>query len=270
VGRKIESLGHSVKLIPPYQVKPFLVGNKNDHNDAIAIGEAAMRPTARFVPVKTLAQQDVQSLQRIRERLVKARTSVANQCRGLLSEYFIVVDKKIASLLVAIPDILENADNGLTPVARGFIRLLADEIHDLNQRIATIEKETLTLVEQNADYQRLLEMPGIGPVTATAFMASVNVNQFKHGRQMAAWIGLAPRQHASGDVNRLGAISKRGNESLRRLLIHGARAVTRWSEGKTDKFNQWINQLKQRMHPNKVIVAVANKLRLELEYSRPR
>jgi transposase len=259
-GRKIESFGHTVKLIPAYQVKPFLIGNKNDKNDAVAIAEASKRPTISIIPVKTLAQQDVQSLQRIRERLVKHRAAVSNQCRGLLSEYFIVVDKKIPTLLKSIPGILEEASNDLSVSGRRFIQKLADEIRYLSQEIKETEQEILELLKDNVDYRRLLTVPGIGPVTATAFMASVNVNQFKNGRQLSAWIGITPKQHASGPVNKMGSITKRGNSTIRQLLIHGARSIVKHSDNKTDPFSQWINQLKKRMHANKVNVAVANKL----------
>lgn len=260
-GRAIQELGHNVKLIPPYQVKPFLVGNKNDHNDAIAIAEASLRPTARFVKVKSLNQQDIQSLQRIRERLVKHHVGVINQLRGLLSEYGIVVEKSPKKLINAIPCVLENAENHLTTVARQFISELYQEVRMLNKKIQRIETDTNELLGDNADYKRILKIRGVGPVTATALIASIgDGKQFKNGRHMAAWVGLTPKQHSSGDMNIMGGITKRGNRSLRRLFIHGARSVINWCENKDDKFSLWIKSLLLRMHPCKAIVAVANKI----------
>jgi transposase len=211
-GRAIQALGHTVKLIPPYQVKPFVVGNKNDHNDAIAIAEASRRPKASFVPVKSLEQQDLQSLQRIRERLIKHRSATGNQLRGLLAEYGIVLPKGLRYLRAQVPLILEDAEQPLTVVARDFIHRLYRELVGHDKQIGEIEKELAALVEQNDDYQRLLTIPGIGPVIATTLLASVgDANYFKNGRQMAAWIGLTPLQHASGDKSRMVGISKRGD-----------------------------------------------------------
>jgi transposase len=260
-GRAIQALGHEVKLIPPYQVKPFLIGNKNDANDAVAIAEASLRPKARFVRVKTLEQQDIQSLQRIRERLVRHHTAVINQLRGLLSEYGIAVRKHPAKLKQAIPAILEDAENTLTTVARKFIHNLYLEALELDEKIKQCEMETRQLLDTNPDFERLMTVPGVGPVIATALIASVgDGKQFRNGRHMSAWLGLTPSQYASGDTNRLGRISKRGNQSLRRLLIHGARAVVNWCHRKDDPLNNWIRSLLLRMHPCKAIVAVASKL----------
>jgi len=203
-GRAIQGLGHTVKLIPPYQVKPFVVGNKNDHNDAIAIAEASRRPKASFVPVKTLEQQDLQSLQRIRERLMKHRTATGNQLRGLLAEYGIVLPKGLRYLRTQVPMILEDAEQPLTIVARGFVHRLYRELVGHDRQISELEAELSALLEHNADYQRLQTIPGIGPVIASVLMASVgNAYYFKNGRQMAAWIGLTPRQHASGEKSRM-------------------------------------------------------------------
>lgn len=260
-GRAILSLGFVVKLIPPHQVKPFLVGNKNDHNDAIAIAEASLRPTARFVPVKTLDQQDIQSLDRIRERLMKHRTATINQLRGLLSEYGIITKVGAKNLLKEIPFILEDASNSLTVIARDFIHLLYLEIIAMNQKILENETTSESILKDNPNYQRLKTVRGIGPVTAGALIASVNnAKQFKNGRSMAAWVGLTPSQHSSGDTNVMGGMTKRGNAQLRKLFIHGARAVMNWCTNKTDKLSLWIKNLLLRMHPCKAIVAVANKI----------
>ena len=260
-GRQIKALGYQVDLIPPHQVKPFLVGNKNDHNDALAIAEAASRPKASFVAVKGLEQQDIQSLYRIRDRLMRSRTAVANQLRGLLAEYGVVVEKKVASLRQQVPLILEDASNALTVMARHFINDLYQELSELDARIKRQEQQAQVLLGLNDDYRRLQTIPGIGPVISGHILAAIeDVRQFKNGRNMAAWIGLTPQQHASGDTSRMRGISKRGNNTLRRQLIHGARSVLRHCEAKDDPLNLWLKTLIKTKHKNKVVVALANKL----------
>lgn len=260
-GRAIEAIGHTVKLIPPYQVKPFVVGNKNDRNDAVAIAEAAFRPKASFVPVKTLAQQDIQSLQRIRERQMKQRTATANQLRGLMAEYGVVLPTGIRHLRHQVPEILENAEQPLTSVARQFIHRLYRELIHYDETIKTLEDELAALLKHNEDYHRLQTIPGIGPMVAATLVASVgDTHYFKNGRQMAAWAGLTPRQHASGEKSYHKGITKRGDRTLRRLLIHGARTVLNWCQNKHDKLSLWLKALSQRLHPCKVVVALANKL----------
>jgi len=260
-GRAFQQLGYSVNLIPPHQVKPFVVGNKNDHNDAIAIAEASKRPKASFVAVKTLEQQDIQSLDRIRDRLVKSRTAVANQLRGLLAEYGVILEKKMAALRKEIPMILEDPDNQLTVNSREFINGLYQELIRHDERIQENETKAGQLLSQNDDYKRLQTIPGIGPIVGRGIISAVSdPKMFKNGRQMAAWIGVTPKQHASGDQSRMGAISKRGNHNLRRQLIHGARAVVRWCEGKEDALSLWLQNLLQKKPKSKVVVALANKL----------
>jgi len=260
-GRVLQAQGHQVKLIPPWQVKPFVVGNKTDRNDALAIAEAARRPKVRFVPVKTLGQQDLQSLDRIRARLIKTRTASGNQLRGLLSEYGLCVPRGLSTLLAQVPALLEDASNGLTATARYFVRELLEELHELERRLQRIAVQTAALLAGNEDYQRLQGIRGIGPVIAAALLAAVgDGKQFHNGRAMAAWLGLIPRLRSSGDKAVLGSITKRGNGSLRRLFIHGARAVVRHCYRHNDAFNRWVQQLLGRKHPCKAIVAVANKL----------
>jgi len=260
-GRAIEKLGHTVKLIPPYMVKPFVIGNKNDCNDALGIAEASLRPKIRFVPVKTLAQQDVQSLQRIQSRMIRSRTATSNQLRGLLAEYWIVLPTGLAQLKKQVPDILEDAEQPLTPVARQFVDQLHREILKCDEQIQEITDTIAQLLNDNEDYKLLQSIPGIGPKIAATFVASVgNAHHFKNGRQLAAWIGLTPKQHSSGDKQTMGGMTKRGNQELRRLLIHGARAVMNWADKKTDTLSLWIQSLSKRAHPCKVIVALANKL----------
>lgn len=260
-GREFQKMGYSVDLVPPHLVKPFVVGNKSDHNDAIAIGEASFRCTAVFVPVKTVEQQDIQGLHRIRDRYVKSRTAVANQMRGLLSEYGVIVEKRIAVLRNEVPYILEDAALPLSVIARAFIAELYQELRQYDQLIDTKDRLLRELLESNEDYQRLCEVPGIGPIVGSALIAAVgNAKQFKNGRNLAAWIGLTPKLYASGDSSRMGGMSKRGNRTLRRLLIHGARSVVNWSAKKTDALSLWIRALSGRMHYCKVVVAVANKI----------
>jgi len=260
-GRRIMKLGHTVKCIPAFAVKPFLVGNKNDANDAIAIAEASFRPTIRFVQVKTLEQQDIQSLQRIRERMVKTRTGDINQLRGLLAEYGEVVAATPGALKKAIPYILEDASNELSFIARKFIQRLSINIESINKQIKEVETEIESLITQKIEYTHLRSVPGVGPVVAATVMASVHdMNIFKNGRQFAAWVGLTPSQYASGETNRLGKITKRGNQSLRKMLIHGARTVLNWCEKKNDNLSKWLQAIKQRMHGCKSVVALANKL----------
>jgi len=260
-GRAIGELGHHVKLIPPYQVKPFVVGNKNDHNDAIAIIEASRRPKATFVPVKTLEQQDIQSLQRVRELQIKHRTAIANQLRGLMAEYGVILPVGVKNSRKHVPHILEDAENSLTSTARNFIHRLYRELTEYDNQIAEIEQELDSILRQNTDYKLLQTIPGVGPMISTSIISSVgDANYFKNGRQMASWIGLTPKQFASGESSRHLGITKRGDRTLRRLFIHGARAVINWCEKKNDKLSLWIKALSKRAHPCKVIVALANKL----------
>ncbi len=260
-GREFKEMGYVVDLIPPHQVKPFVVGNKTDHNDALAIAEASFRSTTVFVPVKTIEQQDIQSLHRIRDRYIKSRTAVANQMRGLMSEYGVIVEKRIAVLRREVPYILEDAAQPLTVIAREFVADLYDELRNYDRLIDAKNRLIGELMESNEDYHRICEVPGVGPIVGSAMIAAVgNAKQFKNGRAMAAWIGLTPRLYASGDTSRMGGMSKRGNQALRRLLIHGARSVVNWSEKKTDGLSLWIQALKKRMPHCKVVVAVANKL----------
>ncbi|MCL4165143.1 UNVERIFIED_CONTAM: hypothetical protein GTU68_063724 [Idotea baltica] len=253
--------GYDVHLIPPHQVKPFVTGNKNDHNDAIAIAEASLRPKATRVAVKSFEQQDIQSLYRIRERLVRHRTAVINQLRGLLAEYGIVINKKHGGLRSAIPDVLENPNNDLTVSSREFIYDLYLELLDLDKRVEKKQQLATALLKNNKSYQHLQSVPGIGPIIAGHLIASVgDAQQFKNGRQMAAWMGLTPKQHASGNHSRMGGISKRGNVNMRKHLIHGARTVLNWCANKDDALSLWLNKLLTKKHPCVVIVALANKM----------
>jgi transposase len=260
-GRAIQQLGHEVHLIPARMVKAMLVGNKNDANDAVAIGETAGRPKVSLLRPKTVEQQDIQSLLRIRERLVDNRTANCNQLRGFLAEYGVIVAKTRRQLMMAIPLILENADNALSATARSFIQRLYEFQLVLDEQIEQVALEIQALAKAMPIYPLLLTLPGVGPVVAATILASINdISDFKNGRQLAAWLGLTPSQYSSGNTNRLGKITKRGNQTLRRLLIHGARTVLAWCDKKDDPLSLWLQQLKQRSHICKVTVALANKL----------
>ena len=258
--RVLSEWGHTVKMIAPQFVKPYVKSNKNDAVDAEAICEAVQRPSMRFVPSKSIEQQDIQSVHRVRRVLVGRRTAQANQIRGLLMEYGIVIPQGISTLRKAIPDLLEDAENTLSSYFRELLRELYDEIVHFDERIETIELKLKVISEQNEDCQRLLTIPGVGLLTATALIAAIgDISVFKSGRELAAWIGLVPRQHSTGGKPTLLGISKRGDTYLRTLLIHGGRSVVRVAHKHQDKRNQWIGEIKKRRGENISSVAVANK-----------
>jgi transposase len=259
--REMKALGHEVKLIAPQYVKPYVKGNKNDYNDAEAIAEAAQRPRMRFVPIKSVEQQDVQNMHRQRERIKKARTALVNQIRGLLAEYGIIINKGVAAVRAGLPDILEDAQNSLTMRSRELFADLYEELRLLDDRFKASEKQIETSNQGNEVCQRLDEILGIGPITASAvYAAAGDGKDFVNGRHFSAWIGLVPGQHSTGGKPTLLGISKRGNTYLRTLFIHGARAVLRHSATKTDCFSLWAQALLERRGHNKACVAVANKM----------
>lgn len=259
--REIKALGHEVKLIAPQYVKPYVKGNKNDYNDAEGIAEAAQRANMRFVPIKSVEQQDIQNLHRQRERIKKARTALVNQVRGLLAEYGIVINKGIAAVRKGLPGILEDAENGLTMRSRELFADLLEELRLLDERLKHSEKQIEASNRENEVCQRLDEILGVGPITASAaYAAAGDGKDFVNGRHFSAWIGLVPGQHSTGGKSTLLGISKRGNAYLRTLFIHGARAVLRHSANKTDRFSLWAQALLERRGHNKACVAVANKM----------
>jgi transposase len=258
--REISKLGHEAKLISPQFVKPYVKGNKNDYNDAEGICEAVGRPSMRFVTVKTVEQQDIQGLHRIRQSMVKQRTALANQIRGLLGEYGIVVGYGISQIRRRIPEILEDGENGLTDRFRGWLADLLEAFRGLDERIKKYDEEIQQAYAANEACRRLGAIEGIGPQIATAVMATYgDGKQFHNGRHFAASIGLVPRQHTTGDKPVLLGISKRGDRYLRTLLIHGARSVIRRIEGKADPRSRWLQSLVARRGKNKAVVALANK-----------
>jgi transposase len=259
--RRFIQVGHEVRLIAPQYVTPFRHGQKNDHNDAQALTEAGLRPGIPSVPIKTIAQQDLQTMHRVRDRLVKNRTALVNQIRGLLMEYGIVIPQGIYRLRKQLPRLLEDAENGLTMDFRDVLQSLWTELSHLDGCIAEAGKRIARQSREREASQRLLSIDGVGPLTATALEAPLGNGQcFETGRQVSAWLGLVPRQHTSGGKTRLGRITKRGNSYLRRLLIHGARSVVSRARGKADAQSLWMQQLVARVGLQKTYVAVANKI----------
>lgn len=258
--RVLSRSGHTVRLIAPQFVKPYVKSNKNDRNDAEAICEAVSRPHMRFVPANSVEQQDIQSLHRVRSRLVSSRTGLANQIRGLLSEYGIVLPEHVSQLRRGLPLILEDATNELTPFGRRLFASLYDELLSLEEKIEVINEQISTVYQASEPCQRIAAVEGIGPLIATALVAAISDGKsFKNGRQFAAWLGLVPRQHSSGEKARLFGISKRGDSYLRTLLIHGARSVVYRAGRKTDRRSLWIADKQRRLGTSKACVAVANK-----------
>src|SRR4051812_5511546 len=258
--RMIATFGHEVRLISPQFVKPYVRGQKNDMQDAAAICEAASRPEMRFVPQKSIAQQDLQMLHRIRSRLVANRTQVGNQVRGLLAEYGIIVPLHLFHLRKQLVELTAEAHSQLTPFAQELFVTLYDELCALDERIEAMEKRIQQAFQRDEACQRIAQVEGVGPVIATAMVAAIaNGKAFRNGRQLSAWLGLVPRQHSSGDKQRLLGISKRGDPYLRMLLIHGARSVVYRSIGKSDPRNQWIAEKQRKIGTTKTCVAVANK-----------
>ncbi|WP_206955970.1 IS110 family transposase [Trinickia acidisoli] len=257
--RKLQGMGHTVRLIAPQFVKPYVKTNKNDAADAEAICEAVARPNMRFVPVKNIEQQSVLSLHRVRQGFVRARTAQANQIRGLLSEFGIVVPQGVAHLARRVPELIEDATNELTGSFRLLIQRLLDHLKDLDRQVRELEQQIQAWHRSDDTSCKLARVPGIGPLTASALVASIgDAKSFRSGRQLAAWLGLVPKQNSSGGKNVLLGISKRGDTYLRTLLIHGARSVMQVAERKLQK-DGWLHGLLQRRNANVAAVALANK-----------
>jgi transposase len=257
--RQLQSLGHEVKLISPQFVKPYVKTNKSDVADAEAICEAVSRPTMRFVPIKNVEQQAMLSLHRAREGFIGDRTATANRIRGLMAEFGLIIPQGIGHIRSKIPELIEDATNQLPGMFRALIDQLIDHLKWLDQQIQAIETQIKTWHKNNADSQRLAEIPGIGVTIATALIAMIgDARNFKSGRELAAWIGLVPRQHSTGGKQTLLGISKRGDAYLRKQMIHGARSLAYHTGRKADPGN-WLNKLINRRHINVAVVAQANK-----------
>lgn len=258
--RKLAELGHTARLMAPQFVKPYVKTNKSDRNDAEAICEAVARPSMRFVPVKSPEQQAVLGLHRARQGFVKARTAQANQIRGLLAEYGIVIPKGIGYIGKRLPQILADDDNGLPALTREVLERLSGQLRELDRQVGELELKIRLWHRANAESRRLEDIAGFGPLTASAYVASVgDARSFKNARQVPAWLGMVPRHKGTGGVVRPGRISKRGDVYLRTLLIHGARAVIRQAERRPEAADGWLKKLLARRNKNVAAVALAAK-----------
>lgn len=259
-GRKLQALGNTVRLIAPQFVKPYVKSNKNDAADAEAICEAVLRPSMRFVAIKSVDQQALLALHRARQGFVKGRTAQANQIRGLLSEYGLVIPQGIGHIAKRVPELIEDASNELPGMFRMLIDRLIEHLKALDEQVAQLEAQIKAWHRENDASRKLEKIPGVGPLTATALVASIGeANTFANGRQLAAWLGLVPKQRSSGGKATLLGISKRGDSYLRTLLIHGARAVIRAAARKPAARGSWLHELLKRRNPNVAAVALANK-----------
>jgi transposase len=259
--RSLQALGHEVRLIPPQYVKPFVKTNKNDAADAEAICEALLRPTMRFAGVKSAERQSLLMLHRSRELLVCQRTMLINALRGHCAEFGITAAQGLSRAQELIAVIDDPSDTRLPALARRALQSLVVQVRSIQEQIGALETELLAWHRLNLESQRLEAIPGVGVITATALTATIgDASQFRSARQFAAWLGLVPRQRSSGGKDRLGRISKRGDGYLRRLLVHGARAVLRWTRQRPERRSPWIEGLLARRPTNVVLVAMANKM----------
>lgn len=258
--RVLRRAGHEVRRMAPQFVKPYVKSNKNDARDAEAICEAVSRPSMRFVPTKSVQQQDLQGLHRIRSRLIGNRTQLSNQIRGLLAEYGIVLPQQVSQVRRCLPSLLEDANNELTAMGRNLFDQLYEELLQLDERIQELDRQLGAIHRASPQCQRIAAVEGIGPVAATAIVAAIcDGKSFRNGRQLSAWLGLVPRQYSSGEKQRLMGITKRGDPYLRTLLIHGARSAVYRAKSKQDARSRWIANKQAKLGTAKTCVAVANK-----------
>jgi len=259
--RTFAAMGHTPALLPPQHVKAYLRGQKNDYNDALAIAEAALQGRIRAVPIKTVEQQDAQLLHRVRTRLVKERTGLINQIRGLLSEYGIVLNRGASVVRRVWPELLADDACGLSTPCKAIIDRLYQRLLDLDIEIDYFDQQLQQQVRENDVCQRLLTVPGFGVIVASSVYQWLgDGRQFHRGRDASAALGIVPRQHSSGGKEKLSGITKRGDRHLRSLVIHGARSVAILGKRKQDPLSQWINRLIERRGFNKAVVALANKM----------
>jgi transposase len=258
--RTLQRFGHTVRLMAPQFVKPYVKTNKNDVADAEAICEAVGRANMRFVPIKSIEQQAILSVHRVRQGFVKARTAQANQIRGLLGEFGLVIPQGIINVSKRVPEILEDASNELPVPFRHLIQRLNHHLKELDRQVKEFEREIIAWHRSSELSRKLEKIPGIGPLAASALVASIaDARSFKNGRQVSAWLGLVPRQSSSGGKATLLGMSKRGDAYLRTLLIHGARSAILAAQHKVDNTRGWLANLLTRRHPNIAAVALANK-----------
>ena len=258
-GREIAKLGHDTKLIPAQHVTPFVRGNKNDHNDAFAIAEASQRANIRFVPVKTEHQQEISCLHRIRERLSKNKVALSNQSRGLLSEFGVVFPTGHKALLSGLTSVIDNPQ--YSQRLQDMMQDMLNEYNTTIKRLKGIQKQLDEFVDESESGKILRSIPGIGVINASALLAAIDKGQaFNNPKEFAVWLGLTPKQHASGNLNKMGGITKRGDRYLRKQLVHGARSVVSRAAQKTDPLSLWATKLRVTKPFNKVAVAVAHRL----------
>jgi transposase len=258
-GREIAKLGHDTKLIPAQHVTPFVRGNKNDHNDAFAIAEASQRAHIRFVPVKTEHQQEISCLHRIRERLSKNKVALSNQSRGLLSEFGVVFPTGHKALLSGLTSVIDNPQ--YSQRLQDMVKDMLSEYKTTIKRLKGIQKQLDEFVDASESGKILLSIPGIGVINASALLAAIDKGQaFNSPKEFAVWLGLTPKQHASGNMSKMGGITKRGDRYLRKQLVHGARSVVSRAAQKTDPLSLWATKLRVTKPFNKVAVAVAHRL----------
>jgi transposase len=261
LARALREQGHDVRLMPAQYVKPYVKTNKSDYIDAEAIAEAVQRPTMRFVPIKTEEQLDLQAVHRVRERWVVRRTAAVNQIRGLLLERGLPIPKGRSHVNEALLEIQRDASVKLSDAFLILLGQLKVELDQLTARIEQMDEVLWQTVGQIEACQRLTSIPGIGPVTATALVAAIgNGSGFRRGRDLAAWVGMVPREYSTGGKPKLLGISKRGNNYLRRLFVQGARTVMQHRLKQTPALSSWLAQLLSRTHQHVAVVALANKL----------
>ncbi|HEY7883615.1 MAG TPA: IS110 family transposase [Cellvibrionaceae bacterium] len=259
--RRFQTMGHTVRLLPAQHVSPFVRGNKSDHNDAVAIAEASRRPNILSVPIKSVEQQDIQCLHRIRDRYIAQRTALMNQTRGLLSEYGIISPKGHNAFCQLLREITQPDFQDLSPILKTQLHQIVDEYYGQTDRIGEITRTLTAIANKHPLCRLMLTIPGIGPINATAIYSAIgNGSQFKSGREFSVWLGLTPRQASSGNSFKSGGITKRGNRYLRKQLVHGARAVLFRCRNKTDQLSRWGNQLVDRRGIQKACVAMAARL----------
>lgn len=258
--RRFQALGHEVKMMAPQFVKPYVKADKTDRNDAAGIAEAVTRPHMQSVPIKTVEQQELQMLHRVRALAVEERTALSNQIRGFLAEFGIIIAQGVTKVFAALPHLLENKSNVLSMKSVSLFQDLYERFKEVDKKIKAYDKDITTEAKHDERCQRLMEIEGIGPISSTALVAVLgNAQTFKTGRQVSAWLGLVPKQHSSGGKVKMQGISKRGDSYVRQLLIHGARAVLYALGEKTDGRSEWLRKLVTRAGVNKAAVALANK-----------
>ena len=262
VARELAALGHDVKQVPAMYAKPFRQGHKNDFRDAHAVAEAVQRPTTRFVPAKSDEQLDLQALHRVRSRLVSDRTAVINQIRGFLLERGVIVRQGLRFLRHSLPDILAKRTDVLSLRMVRIVADLADDWRRLDERIETVTDEIETIAKNDDNCRRVMTVPGVGPIISSAMIAAIgNGVAFARGRDFSAWLGLVPKQMSTGDRTILGRLSKRGNGYLRMLFMQAARVILlRPRNWPKHSFGGWLARAAQRLHPNVLAAALANKL----------